>query len=291
MEVPQPDKLLPGVKTRAEDISLALSEARDAVPKSITAEGNQTISPKAAGRAYRELVTAVEDSNLLPGFGTAKGRYRTDIQERWSPKQTGPLGDFAGQNPNIVDPKSAAAQQGRLMNSGPEGATKALWALGQENPELPGRIASALIEQKLRANPGNPGAALYGNQGSEQEARLMQVLKTGGLDAEHVLQPARAADQLSQRFTGPAGAMGDKPLHPLQFFIRSLRSLDFAFSSAATKKYYGEIANMLENPTPEALAKVRQLAQHDPTLGRIAAASGLFSPLAAASAIIDGGNK
>lgn len=210
-------------------------------------------------------------TEISPEFGRATEIARQHNQGPRRDFALSPMKKLADRNPNILDP-TPVGRLNAITDGASENQIAQMLANLEWNPGLgptkgvdPNEITRAMMQNKLKGAPTNPGAAVRGNQGSATEAQIAQMLTSGGRDPNRVMQPLRASDLMQDAAT--QGGLNSQPkIQPLQWLIRSLRSADMTVTGRGIEKMDQEIARLLADP--KNLAEIQRIAQFDPAIRR-----------------------
>jgi hypothetical protein len=206
-----------------------------------------------------------------PEFAGANADARAFNQGPRTAFAQSPLKKLADRNPNIIDPTPVGRLNAITDGTSENQIAQLLASLERDPGLLPGQgvganeVTRAMMQNKLKGAPTNPGAAVRGNQGSATEAQIAQMLTSGGRDPNRVMQPLRASDLMQDAAT--QGGLNSQPkIQPLQWLIRTLRSADMTVTGRGIEKMDQEIARLLADP--KNLAEIQRIAQFDPAIRR-----------------------
>jgi len=253
---PELSKVLYGFQTQMKNGAIlgkggnSIAANDMAIPLKNAKEGLETFSPEFAG--------ANADARAF------NQGPRTDFAQS-------PLKKLADRNPNIIDPTPVGRLNAITDGTSENQIAQLLASLERDPGLLPGQgvganeITRAMMQNKLKGAPTNPGAAVRGNPGSATEAQIAQMLTSGGRDPNRVMQPLRASDLMQDAAT--QGGLNSQPkIQPLQWLIRTLRSADMTVTGRGIEKMDQEIARLLADP--KNLAEIQRIAQFDPAIRR-----------------------
>ena len=215
---------------------------------------------------------------LSPRFEAASADARAF--NKGSP-QPGPRGEFAesplkalaDRNPNLIDPTPVSRLNKLFAGTDGDEVSKLAASLERDPGLRPGQgvgpleMARALMQEKLKGAPTNPGASVRGNAGSSQEEQIAALLSAGGQNPARTMLPLEVADDL-QGMSGAAGMKEMPRMSPIQGLLRPFRTADMAITGQGLKGIEKEIADLLANPTIPALNRLREIAMFDPNVRR-----------------------
>ena len=231
---------------------------------------------------YRDAVDYAEDllKQASPKFEKANQQYAL-ASANIDKEMSGGFGRLADANP-LTAAEPTVNRLNPLFSSGNEQAIAQTLSQLQTpgplfGPAVKGSdVVRAWSAQKLDKGSTNPGAVIRGLEGSSAERRIAAALAESGKDSAEVLAPLRAADRL-QNFKGLPGMKEPPEMSGLSAAVRPHRTADFLLTDAARTRLHEEIARLMA-PTPENLARLRELAQFDPNIRRMLIARGIAVP-------------
>lgn len=225
---------------------------------------------------------------LSPSFEAANVEARIFNQGPRTEFAQSPLKKLADRNPAVIDPTPASRMEAITQGTTPQEIAKVLAALERDPGLAPGQgvgageITRAMMQQRLKGAPTDPGAVVRQNPGSQMEAQIAQMLTSAGKDPRSTMQPLRAAD-LMQDAPLQGGTKANPKILPLQWLIRTLRSADMTVTGKGLEKMDKEIARLLADPAN--LAEVRKIAMFDPAVRRQLS---LYAPVLSTAATSEG---
>jgi len=217
-----------------------------------------------------------------PPFAAANTEARAFNQGPRTEFAQSPLKKLADRNPNIIDPTPIGRLNAITDGTSEQQIAKLLATLERDPGLAPGQgvganeITRAIMQNKLKGAPTNPGKVVRQNPGSDLEAQLAQMLRSGGKDPQKAMEPLLAADKL-QNFSGLPGMKEPPDLNASSALIRPHRTADFLLTDASREKMHREIASLMA-PTPENLRKLQEIAKFDPNVRRMLIARGIIAP-------------
>ncbi len=225
---------------------------------------------------------------LSPPFEAANAEARIFNQGPRTEFAQSPLKKLADRNPAVIDPTPASRMEAITQGTTPQEIAKVLATLERDPGLAPGQgvgageITRAMMQQRLKGAPTNPGAAVRQNPGSDMEAQIAQMLTSAGKDPQRTMQPLRAAD-LMQDAPLQGGTKAQPKMLPMQWLIRTLRSADMTVTRRGFEGIDKEIARLLADPAN--LAEVRKIAMFDPAVRRQLS---IYAPVLGTSATSEG---
>jgi hypothetical protein len=269
--------------TSVQQLSLAIKELKAAAknPMIQTATG-RTIT----GNDLNQAISAAEQflRDKSPAFGHAMDDFKSFSQGPMADQTRGPIGTMAFTNP-LREKQASPSKLDALMgeNSHPTDVTGAMNIL--QNPVMTGgptanatEIARALAQKKLFNGPTDPGQAVRGTEGSAAQGNFEALLRAGGNDARHTMEPLAVTDRL-QPFLKPAGTADSPMIQALQYLIRPFRSIDMATTGSSMGKMNLEVAKLLADGSPAAIRKLQEISMFDPNVRRIMSGKAAAIPL------------
>lgn len=267
--------------TNVQELSLAIKSLKDAA--------KNPNAPIFAGRGIeardlREAIQAAEGGlgEFSRAFREGMSDFRHFSQEVLTPERQGPIGSLADRNP-LTAGQTSIDRLTSLMNGNSPGTIEgtARW-LG--DPAMsPGTqqsraadIARALAQQKLKKGSDNPGNAIRGMEGSDEQRAFEALLRGGGRPQNQIndtMQPLRVADRM-QPLKGPAGHYEPPTMSLLQGLIRPFRTADMSLTGGRMRGYSDEMARLLANP--EGIEELRRIAMFNPEARRMLTARGML---------------
>ncbi len=254
--VPELSKVLYGFQTQMKN-------------GAILGKSGNTIASNDMGIPLRNAKEGLEE--LSPQFQAANTEARAFNQGPRTEFAQSPLKKLADRNPAVIDPTPASRLEAITNGTSESEIAKILASLERDPGLVPGQgvgageITQAIMQQRLKGAPTNPGAAVRQNPGSQMEAQVAQMLTSAGKDPRSTMQPLRAAD-LMQDAPTQGGTKANPKILPLQWLIRTLRSADMTVTGRGLEKMDKEIARLLADPAN--LAEVRKIAMFDPAVRR-----------------------
>lgn len=238
--------------------------------------------------AYDEADTLIKDlhgpaGHPKTGYALAEENFIDASRNVVNPLKSGPIGRLAPpkEGPDVVTPigrltgilnefQTPGAQDDFLQALGNQA--------GQAGPTpLVNDIAKVITQKKLMSGPTNPARAVAGNPGSTADDQFAALMKSAGADTEGQARNLRVARAL-QDFQGPAGIGGPPQMHGWQALIRPFRTLDMTLTFKGEQKIAREIGEILTQPTPEGLQRLREISQFNPDVRKWVSANAALIP-------------
>jgi hypothetical protein len=256
-------------------------------PASAKAKASTTI-PKTAINDARQL--AFDTVNTLPAphgpRADAAGTAYLARKEAWlKPLEEGPMRQIAGAT-NPDGSQLSPARMNAIMDDPTQGVTSGIMNDLARGGASRNAIARALIDQKLVKGPVDYPEVLGGSAGSPQERQLFEMLNSAGADTHKIHDLMQTGRELTLR--GTSSKQGFPEMRSGQFLLRPFRTLDMLMTGQSEKATQQQIAELLAPPTPEGLARLREIVKFDPTVRRNLS---LFGGVTGADAALNSGKK
>lgn len=269
------------VLTSPQDLSIALyrfQPTEQNIARMNAGGGN--ISAQDLKRPLADAKSGLAE--LSPQWDAARSQVQQFNQNVRAPVQNSPIGALADRTPSAEFPTPVSRLNKITSGTTPDEAGNVLGALFRGPREAePANVIRAMMQEKLAQGSANPGQTVRGAEGSLRDRQLAAMLAQAERDPGQVMEPLRAADRL-QGMRAPQMAHGIEepplsaaPIAP-SWWMRTKAKMSAEHQKNAT------IAEMLGGPpTLENLARLRKLAENDPSIRAYLVANGVLSPTAA----------
>lgn len=266
--------------TDVQQLSFAIKELKKnaANPNSPIRAGG-AISDVDLGHAISAAEAGLKAAS--PAFKGAMDDFVDFTRGVIEPQRQGPIGSLSDRNPLIAGQTPVSKLEGVLKGNSPQTISSVARTL--DDPNLtqgqtvsPTEIARALAQQRLQSGPTNPGEAMRGNPGSQQEDQFSALLRAGGNNLSNTLKPLAVADEL-QGMQGLPNRNEGPQMRGWQAVIRPFRTLDMMLSGQAQRSVQKELAELLADPAK--LAELQKAAMFDPNLRRQLSSVGAMLPV------------
>jgi hypothetical protein len=259
--------------TDLQDLGLNLKSLKRNPPGLDSASGSK-IDAETIRRAIVDAEAFI--GQVSPRYQQANDEFSRFSQQFVRPLREGPVGKMADKNPNLPDP-TPAGRLDQLMGKDNSAAdiNTALFNLRDPSqtqmPVSSAEIARAVYQRQLDKGSTNPGQTVRGLPDSPADARLQDTLTGAGLNAGHVTQPLRAADNLQNFKKPPMISSNDQPRSALGALFTPFRRGEFELTKRARESNNQEIAALLAQPTGANLERLREISMFDPNVRKMIA--------------------
>lgn len=266
-QTPQPDRLVDTPKTDVSSIAKDLKQMQERA-LSPSATGGQLLDSGAVRRRYQEVQEFLK--SLSPEYQKAEAGYL----QRSGPIDTlmeGPIGTLGGMNPNSVAQTPVSRLGALVNNQQPQNVAENVARLGTQlraqDPDALRRIARAIVDAKMSSGTKDVGRTLRGMPGSDQEQQLATLIAGTGGDVRGWRTALQKSDLL-QNLDTPVQAGGNVPESKLAAAATPFSTSARVMRQLSREEYYRQIAELLTEPSPQNLARLREIAMFDPSLRR-----------------------
>jgi hypothetical protein len=273
-------------KTDVGDTARELKALRDSMEYNATTASTPVKLNAHSFRQPYEIVNDFLRQAAPEHYPRAEDAFRRFSTQLITPAEKGPLGTMAGRSTAENAQVPASRMEALINRQAPEEIPRTLQSLakGAESETALQDIGRAVLQQRVRTGEGNLGNRLAGGAaGSLGERQTQALLQSIGpntaafntpVDVMRLLsriESSAASGGMSQRAKDFGTSLGTSVVSPFQdAWVRMML--------ATRKTNYQKVAEILADPTPENLAKLRELAKSDPALRlRLGLGAGLSS--------------
>lgn len=285
-----------------EDLSHALLDTRggrtrpitdlQALSSAIKANKENPAGPHASAGVVHDkhnVASAVarleeELGGIAPNYRRANEQFRNMSRQFIEPMEQGPIGRVADRNPLTAGPTPESRLGNIVRGNSPEVAADLVDDLSRQGGQ---RLAGGRTTQDLtQGAPVDPAqlvrAMLQANTRATPE-HLTAIHARGNSGNTQLLgDRLQSADDLGRLFQGTPGHAGVEPLPLTSLPLRSNWFTERMARVTGERAANREISDILTGhgvgPTPENLARLREIAQYDPNVRRMLILSGAIAP-------------
>lgn len=271
---------VPKLKTDVQAAAKDLKQLQTELEVSDNALGGVKLNAGAVRKAYNLVNDVLK--GLSPTFAKAERDYQEFSRGIMEPATSGVLGKLAGRNPDPNTPTPPTRLNAVVEKQDPADVSKTLQELttgaAESGPsDIAKRVAQAVFNQKLEKGSTNLGQTLRGAPGSAASGQVKALVEGGG-GSVNALDEGMKVSELLQGMQGPPGTANILRPTLLGALATPFSSSRIAITQAGRKNDYTEIARLLSQSTPEALAELQRIAMFDPNIRKILSTAAMVNP-------------